>query len=274
MVIGFLGKGGSGKSTLATAMVHFLHNRGNTVLAVDADHNMDLSYNLGHEGGPYIGTALADLYSTTGLTNGKTWRDMVRDAITSFSLSPADVFTKDHTATLAPDLFLMAAGEQTEAVRHGITCSHSLATPLKAYLPLLRLNENEFVVVDEKASVDAVTTGIPTGFDLAVITVEPREHSVRVGKQIAEELARYDVPFVVVLNKSRSVDDTRLVTEMFKRKPFATLSNTDDPLTIANIHKAVFEQIAKEAETVSTRNLSRLVRSQKKITFTDAFSLA
>ena len=47
MILGFLGKGGSGKSTLSTVMVEYLHHYNKTVLALDADYNMDLSYNLG-----------------------------------------------------------------------------------------------------------------------------------------------------------------------------------------------------------------------------------
>jgi len=50
MKIAFLGKGGSGKSTLATAAVRHLHSTGRHVLAIDADHNMDLSFNLGADG--------------------------------------------------------------------------------------------------------------------------------------------------------------------------------------------------------------------------------
>ena len=46
MRVAFLGKGGSGKSTMATAFVQELRSRGMQVLAIDADHNMDLSYNL------------------------------------------------------------------------------------------------------------------------------------------------------------------------------------------------------------------------------------
>lgn len=46
MKIGFVGKGGSGKSTLSTLFVKYLEGQNKTVLAVDADYNMDLTNNL------------------------------------------------------------------------------------------------------------------------------------------------------------------------------------------------------------------------------------
>jgi CO dehydrogenase maturation factor len=42
MKIAVVGKGGSGKSTLSWLIIHYLHEQNQNVLAIDADHNMDL----------------------------------------------------------------------------------------------------------------------------------------------------------------------------------------------------------------------------------------
>lgn len=47
MKIAFVGKGGSGKSSLSWLFVKTLESSGSDVLAIDADHNMDLTSNLG-----------------------------------------------------------------------------------------------------------------------------------------------------------------------------------------------------------------------------------
>ncbi len=49
MKIAFVGKGGSGKSTLAALFIRHLQNQGRSVLAIDADLNMNLAGLLGVE---------------------------------------------------------------------------------------------------------------------------------------------------------------------------------------------------------------------------------
>jgi CO dehydrogenase nickel-insertion accessory protein CooC1 len=77
MIIGVLGKGGSGKSTVSTNLVKFLASKKeHTVLAIDADHNMDITYNLGvTEEFPYLGGSMSDLKHITA----RHWEAMSRD---------------------------------------------------------------------------------------------------------------------------------------------------------------------------------------------------
>jgi CO dehydrogenase nickel-insertion accessory protein CooC1 len=95
----------------------------------------------------------------------------------------------------------MVAGPHTENIMAGNSCSHTLTTPLKVYLPLLSLKEGEYTVIDERAGVDGVGTGITTGFDLAVIVSEPTLHGLKTAKQIADMLEFYKTPYVFALNK-------------------------------------------------------------------------
>jgi len=270
MIIGFLGKGGSGKSTLSTGMVNYSHRNGNKVLAVDADHNMDLSYNLGYEdGGPFIGGSFLPLREEFGLDIKKPTEDIFVGDVTSkrFSFTKPDNYSKKHTVRIEDDLYLMMSGPQSDLVLHGSHCSHSLAAPLKIYLPLLELNDDEVVVVDEKASVDAVSTGIPTGFDLAVIVAEPRIHSIRVAKQIKEMLEWFDVPNIVVLNKSNSKDDIKIFKKEFGQNPFVVLDSCKDPLSEnKNINKAcgvLFQELSNCKKNTKTR-LDRTILKYKR----------
>jgi CO dehydrogenase maturation factor len=211
MIIGFLGKGGSGKSSVSTQMALLLHKQGRTVLAVDADHNMDLSYNL--TGGDvsemkYLSESLLDIQTFIKLPeNSKYSEAFLNDVEARFTLSSADTVTNTYSAKVKEDLYLMAAGPQTDTVLYGKACSHSLTTALKVYLPLLVLKENEAVVVDEKAGADGVTTGIVTGIDVGVIVCEPALHSIKTAKQIAELMDFYDTPYVFVGNKVSDSED-------------------------------------------------------------------
>ncbi len=209
MKVAFLGKGGSGKSTMATTFVRLLRSLGIQVLTIDADHNMDLSYNLGATPSLFLGSD-PDLIKVHA---GRSREDTFADALVSgkeaglvFSVFPADTFTEQTSIELESGLRVMTAGPHTDRVRSQEACSHSLAAPLKVYLPLLQLKEKEAVVIDERAGTDPVATGILSGVDLAVIVREQTVNSRRVAQQIEEELAIAGIPFVVVENKVEGVD--------------------------------------------------------------------
>lgn len=212
MKIAFLGKGGSGKSTLAAALVTSLRAKGWRVLAVDADHNMDLSYNLGIEPGVFLGTDPDAIKEYVGASRTDSYKDALalaeRNNI-AFAIEPPDGFTADISIPVAAGVRLIIAGPHTGRVRSGEACSHSLAAPLKVYLPRLQLNENEAVVIDERAGTDPVATGILASVDLGVIVREPTSNSVRVAEQIRNELELSGIPYIVVDNKVRSLDEDK-----------------------------------------------------------------
>lgn len=238
MIIGFLGKGGSGKSTLATALVnHLFHMEKNAVLAIDADHNMDLAWNLtnGIEADiasiPYLGESIADLNEYAGINENDSYKEIFyKDISPIFSLNPADPFTSKYQMQIKPGLCIMASGPHTETVLQGNKCSHSLSTALKAYLPLLQLKGNEAVVVDEKASSDAAGTGIPTGFTISFIVVEATPHSIKAAQQIAKTLDFHNAPYEFILNKADPAGiafaESRLPKKPFAIFPFSQDKNT------------------------------------------------
>lgn len=221
MKIAFLGKGGSGKSTLSTQCVQYLRTKGATVLAVDVDHNMDLSFNLNIEPTVFLGSDPYAIKKYVGLPETAGFSEAYIAAVEKgifFQLSPRDAFTKRVSMVVDDKTFLITAGPHTDIVRSGEHCSHSLAAALKVYLPLLRLAEGEFAVIDERAGTDPVATGILKGVDRAVIVAEPTVHSVRVAGHIARELDLAKIPYVIVANKvAGSVD----IFKSLHKKPIA-----------------------------------------------------
>lgn len=223
MILGFLGKGGSGKSTVATQMALWLHSQDKEVLAIDADHNMDLAYNLTKGELPemnHLGSSREDLFKTLEV-NAPTFKDAFKSASNdnkNFYLSKTDPFTKKYSHELQDCMHIMMAGPQTKKVLKGGACSHSLTAPLKVYLPLLKLEPNQAVVVDEKAGADGVSTGVVTGFDMGVIVVEPSLHSTKTARQIAELMEQFDTPYVFVANKIASSDDHDFIERKISQK--------------------------------------------------------
>lgn len=229
MKIAFLGKGGSGKSTMSTAFVKELRKRGIRVLAIDADHNMDLSYNLGAEPVLFLGSDPEYIKEHVGHNRSDKYLDVLKSAKekgVKFSAFPADEYTKKVSVELDSGLRLITAGPHTDRVRSQEYCSHSLAAPLKVYLPLLRLLEGEAAVIDERAGTDPVATGILNGVDLAVIVREPTTNSARVAEQIRRELSLAGIPHLIVENKKDGVevDTARAAEAIFAVRPINVVS--------------------------------------------------
>jgi CO dehydrogenase maturation factor len=228
MILGFIGKGGSGKSSLATQMVLHAHAQNKNVLAVDADHNMDISYNLLQGGSidaeQYLGAALQEVLEHVGVQKDETYADIfLRGCATRFTIEPPDSFTEKYSIKVKERLRLMVAGPQTDTVLYGKSCSHVLTTPLKVYLPLLEPKIDDVVVVDEKAGADGVTTGIVTGLDVGVIVCEPALHSLKTARQIAELMEFYGTPSLFVGNKVSTSEDKDFITEHLGVEPVTYL---------------------------------------------------
>ena len=231
MILGFLGKGGSGKSSISSQMALSLNQADFSVLAIDADHNMDLTYNLsnGEVGSlPYFSQSLGTLQQAVGLEAEEKYNQaFLRSIDKRFLLSPLSPEIKNHSIVLENGIRLMTAGPQTDYVLYGTHCSHSLTTPLKILLPLMELKENEVVVVDEKAGADGVSTGIVTGIDVGVIACEPALHSVKTARQIAELMDFYDTPYVFVGNKITSSEDKDFIVSALGQEPVTFLMESN-----------------------------------------------
>lgn len=219
MKMAFLGKGGSGKSTMATAFVKYLCGCGLNVLAIDADHNMDLSCNLGVDPKVFLGSDPDAIKEYVGLSRTHTFLEALqygKNSGATFNFSQPDDFTAKNSFEISQCLRLMTAGPHTERVRSQEACSHSLAAPLKVYVPLLKLAKNQAVVIDERAGTDPVATGILNGVDLAVIIQENTVNSKRVAEQIKSELHLTGINHLIFDNKQHGVeaDTNRLITEI------------------------------------------------------------
>ncbi len=277
MILGFLGKGGSGKSSVATQMALFAKQSNKNVLAVDADHNMDLSYNLNHGEVPnmkYFSGSLADLQQAVGLSPEQKYSAaFLQDITHRFTLDPLAPEIATYSTLLENGIRLMTAGPQTDEVLYGQKCSHSLATPLKILLPLLELKQDEMAIVDEKAGADGVSTGIVTGIDVGVIICEASLHSVKAAKQIAELMDFYDTPYVFVGNKITSGEDKDFITQELEQEPVAYLMDSTGikrhPSGVADEWTKELKHILQEAKQRTRDN--RLKRTVTKFQRNEAF---
>lgn len=278
MILAFLGKGGSGKSSVSSQMALYLNSQHKSVLAIDADHNMDLSYNLGGDDikdTMYYGNALMDLQLAVGLDKEEKYSAaFLKSIVKRFTLSPLSFEIEKYSVKLENGIRLMSAGHQTDDVLYGKACSHILTTPLKLFLPLLELQENESVVIDEKAGADGVSTGIITGVDVGVIVCESALHSIKTAKQIAELMKFYETPYMFVGNKITSSEDKNFIEESLGEIPITYLMESTNikrnPSVLVSEWSDELSMIFEHAQKISQNN--RLERTIKKFKRNHEFS--
>lgn len=205
MKIAFVGKGGSGKSSVSWLAVKTLEAEGSLVLAVDADHNMDLTSNLGlnPEETPLMHKTDKAFMEEVGLSEDKQWSRIITEAdraLPTFTLTPKDSYTQSISSNVSATVSLINVGLGSPDVLFSDKCAHGLSGPLKYYLGLLNEADN-WVVVDSVAGADMINYGLYSGIDAVVGVVEPHRNSIKVFEQIQDICRKTMIPCYAVINK-------------------------------------------------------------------------
>ena len=158
MKIAFVGKGGSGKSSVSWLTVKTIEDMGSSVLAIDADHNMDLTSNLGlnPDTTPLMHKTEEEFMRITGvLEEGKVSGVLTKDTSTlpSFTTTPKDSYTASISTIVSDNISLINIGLGAPDVMFSGKCAHGLSGPLKYYLGLLDEKE-DLGVIDSVEGVD------------------------------------------------------------------------------------------------------------------------
>jgi len=218
MKIAIVGKGGSGKSSTSWLLSEFLSQK-NQVLAIDADHNMDLAGIYGIEVDNKVNTLhrLHDQFrQEVGLLEDSKWYRIVteNDNPHTFSFLPKDNYTQLISNPIKKNLDLAIVGLGADDIMFSDRCAHGHSAPLKFYLALLEEGEG-MIVVDGVAGADMVNFGLYNGVDILLGVVEPHINSVKVFRQLKELAKIQNIPLYGVVNKPRQNDLYKKIYEEF-----------------------------------------------------------
>jgi CO dehydrogenase maturation factor len=205
MKVAVLGKGGSGKSTVSWLLTNFLtQNQNKKVLAIDSDHNMDLSHCLKaeiNEQTPFFYKVEKEFRALAGMPPVGPWREYLSSQIQEFSFDPFHHLLSKYSIKIQPNLDLIILGLGDESIMYTDKCSHGLAAPLKYLLPTLKMSENSFLVLDSVAGADMLNYGLFFGCDLIVTVVEGNINSIKVANQLRKLSAEQGLDMYFLVNK-------------------------------------------------------------------------
>lgn len=198
-----------GKTTLAALICWALKEKGEQVLAVDADPDSNLGFVLGFpDSGAIIPIALM--------------KDLIEERMEVKSSSPGffklnpqisdipDKFLKEHNGVKLIVMGTVDAGDS------GCVCPEN--TFLKRLLHQIVLRENEHIVVDFEAGIEHLGRGTAAKFDHLIIVVEPTHLSLDTLKRIyplAKDIGIRNI--WAVANSVTKEEDNKFISEHLGR---------------------------------------------------------
>ncbi len=246
MKIAFVGKGGSGKSSVSWLAIKTLEDMSVSTLAIDADHNMDLTSNLGLDPGttPLMHTTDKEFMEAVGLGDGEYLISLVREDKQTppiFTTSPMDTYTSSISTRVSNSLSLINIGLGSPDVLYQSKCAHGLSGPLKYYLGLLD-EKDDFVVIDSVAGTDMINYGLYAGIDAIIGVVEPHRNSIKVFEQIQSLCTRAMLPCYAVINKP---SDNEFYKEFVQRNKEIILGEIPFDTSVMNYDYGAVSEVTK-----------------------------
>lgn len=229
MRIAFVGKGGSGKSTLSTLFfLHLIKNKYQTAF-IDADLNIHVPKLLGIEfdenksislnhnvseirkflkGNSERIKSINEMYKTTPPSKGVNFFEITED---NFIIQ--NYFEKYENS------FIGVVGTYDDE-EIGRSCYHTNLSIFENLLSFSKLQDNQVLLADMVAGIDAFSNTLHMQFDVIFIIVEPTLDSVEVFdqyKKLAEYSGVYQNIFVVG-NKIEDASDVEFLTNRIRNE--------------------------------------------------------
>jgi CO dehydrogenase maturation factor len=251
--IAITGKGGVGKTTLTALLSHVYSQRGQDVIAIDADPagNLGLAFGLPAN----LDAALKPIaemedliYERTGAQKGTIGG--------VFRLNPKVDDIPDNFSITHRGVRLLRLG----TVRGGgAGCMCPESALLKALVTHLLLRRTQTLILDMEAGVEHLGRGTTGAVDAFIIVVEPGLRSLGTAEQIRYLASEIGVKrFYLVANKSRGPQDEAFVRQHAGDLPLlGSLPFSPAALTADQEGLAVFDQ-APELVAAAERIADRL----------------
>jgi CO dehydrogenase maturation factor len=208
MKIAVAGKGGVGKTFVSATLSRLLARDGYSVLAVDADPNLNLAYSLG------VNYELADsiipLSDNEELVKEKTGVSPEEALGNMFNMNPRVSDIVDRFAVNAPDnVKLLVMG----TVKGGGTgCMCGANAMLRVLIQHMLIQRGDVIIMDMVAGLEHIGRGTARRMDSMLVVIEPRMKSVDTVKRILKMADEIEVETVLAVgNKITRTKDLEFI---------------------------------------------------------------
>lgn len=176
MKIAVTGKGGVGKSTIVALMARILRDAGKTVLAIDADPDMNLATILGVP----ESTTITPIIELKELIAERTGTEVGKSA-PFFTMNPKVDDIPEKYCVEYEGIKVLTMGTITKG---GGGCACPENAFLKQLLSHLVLLRKEWVLVDMEAGIEHLGRGTAIGVNEMLVVVEPSQASLETAHRV------------------------------------------------------------------------------------------
>ncbi len=213
MKLAVTGKGGVGKTTIVAGLARVFADRGNKVLAIDADPASNLSLALGFP-------------PEQRLTPISAMKELIEERTESkvgsmgglFKINPRVDDLPDKYSLLKDGIRLMVMGTVQKG-GGGCVCPENVM--VRTLVAHLLLGREEVVILDMEAGVEHLGRATASAVDKLIVVVEPGQRSLEVAQKIrhlAEDIGLKNI--ALVGNKIRKEADREFLITHMPEFPF------------------------------------------------------
>jgi CO dehydrogenase maturation factor len=250
MKLAVSGKGGVGKTTLVAALSKLFADKGNQVIAIDADPDTNLASALGIKDADKI-IPLVEL------------KDLIRERTGSTSDEYGKFFKLNPTVNDLPEKYsistnglrLMTLGT---IKRGGSGCACPEGVMLKALLNHLILQRDEVVIVDMEAGIEHLGRASIRAVTGLIVVVEPGKRSIQTAFQVKKLAGDLGIKTVYAVgNKVRNETHREFLKKELNGIPLLGFISYNDKLIELDLKgEAAFsnnEQLLSEVSKIITK---------------------
>ncbi len=257
MKIAVSGKGGVGKTTLSAFLVRWFADKGQKVLAIDADPDANLAHALGIENASEI-TPISQM------------RELVASRTESVPGTYGGFFKLNPKVDDLPDTLSVRQGENIRLMvmggvkKGGTGCVCPESVLLKNLVQHLILRRDEVVIMDMEAGIEHLGRGTSKFVDWLITVVEPGRRSIETAARIRDLGKDIGLTRIgLVGNKVRNDQDRAFLRKVLAGQMILGFMPYDDQIIEADLKAEFAEKTSAETRAGLEKIVNNLMEASK-----------